>query len=664
MAFKLPGIGPQSIEKLAKLNIFSEKDLLYHFPYRYLDFSHTTKISQIKAEENVTVSGQIIHSQNIFTRSHKSLQKIILSDNTGQIDLVWFNQPYIIKNFKVGTSWSFAGPVTLYKNKLTIFSPEHGQFNTGKIIPIYPETKGLSSRWFRKNISLNLESLLSQNLDTLPPKILSQFDLISLHQALSQIHFPQNSTLLTQSRFRLAIDEILSLQTLSYLQKQSFLQKKPKFTLKKSPVIRQKINTLIESLPFSLTDSQQEAWQEIENDLLSKNKITNRLLCGDVGSGKTIIAILATYLNFLNHHQTLLLAPTEILAQQHFQSFQKFLPNLPIYLLTAHSQIPKRLSKDSIIIATHAALFQKSKFTKNCSLLIIDEQHKFGVKQRSFLNNDQNIHTLSLSATPIPRTVALTLTGNLDISFLKNPPKNRQKIKSFLVPNSKINDCYQWLQKEIDTKKTQAFIVCPFIEESESNLTIKSAKKEFDQLQKIFPKLKLALIHGKTDKKTQDKVLKDFAQNKINILVTTPIIEVGIDYPNATTIIIQSADRFGLSQLHQLRGRVGRGEAQSFCYLFTENQNDTTLKRLEYLCQNHDGFKIAELDLKIRGPGEFFATIQHGFPSLKIADLSDIKLIELSQNILQTLISKYPDFDLKKLIQNQNFDPQFNSHLN
>lgn len=659
MAFKLPGIGPQTIEKLAKLNIFSEKDLLYHFPNRYLDFSHSTKISQIKAEENVTVFGQIIHSQNIYTRSHKSLQKIVLSDSTGQIDLVCFNQPYIIKNFKIGDSWAFAGPVTLYKNKLTIFSPEYGQFSTGKIIPVYPETKGLNSRWFRKNISLNLESLISKNYDFLPPKILSKFDLIPLNQALTQIHFPQNSALLSQSRLRLAIDEILSLQTLSYLQKQSFLQKKPKFILKNYSTTQ-----LINSLPFKLTDSQIEAWQEIKSDLLSKTKITNRLLCGDVGSGKTIIAILAAYLNFLNHHQTLLLAPTEILAQQHFQSFQKFLPNLPIYLLTANSQVPNRLPKDSIVIATHAALFQKSKFTQNCGLLIIDEQHKFGVKQRSFLNSDQNIHTLSLSATPIPRTVALTLMGNLDISFLKNPPKNRQKIKTFLVPNPKINDCYHWLQNEIETKKTQAFIVCPFIEESENNLTIKSAKKEFEQLQKVFPKLKLALIHGKTKIETRNEILEKFQKNKINILITTPIIEVGIDYPNATTIIIQSADRFGLSQLHQLRGRVGRGKLQSYCYLFTENQNDATLKRLEYLCQNHDGFKIAEIDLKTRGPGEFFATIQHGFPSLKIADLSDVKLIELSQKVLQSLISEFPNFDLQKLIQNQNPATPISSQLN
>ena len=657
MSLGLPGIGPKTEIKLEKLAIFSRKDLLYHFPSRYLDFSHLTKISQVEALKNVTVSGKIIHLQNIFTRSHKSLQKIILQDSSGQIDLIWFNQPFLIKNFKVGETWAFAGAATLYKNKLTIFSPEYGQFNTGKIIPIYPETKGLSSRYFRKNISLNLNTLLLELSETLPSDILDQYHLMPLFPALSQIHFPSDEKSLSQSRLRLGLDELLSLQSLSYLQKQAFSKLKPKFILKDYPTTK-----LINSLPFKLTFSQIQAWQEIKSDLLSKNKITNRLLCGDVGSGKTIIALLSAYLTSLNQHETLLLAPTEILAQQHFQTFQKYLPKFPLYLLTAHSKLPLKLPKNAIIIATHAAIFQKDKFIKNCALLIIDEQHKFGVKQRSFLNSNISVHTLSLSATPIPRTIALTLMGNLDISFIKNPPENRQKIKTFLVPNPKITSCYRWLEEQIKTQKTQAFILCPFIEESESALTIKSAKKEFETLQQIFPKLKLALIHGKSAPKIREKTLSDFAQNKINILVTTPIIEVGIDYPNATTIIIQSADRFGLSQLHQLRGRVGRGAMQSYCYLFTENQNLDTIKRLNYLCQNNDGFKIAEFDLKNRGPGFAFSTLQHGFPSLKIADLSNIKLIELSQKILSSLIQKHPDFDLKKLIQNQN--PTISSQLN
>ncbi|MFA6007183.1 MAG: ATP-dependent DNA helicase RecG [Candidatus Shapirobacteria bacterium] len=659
MSLRLPGIGPQTEIKLQKLGILSPRDLLYHFPSRYIDFSHFTAISQIRPDVNITVSGQIIHLQNIFTRSHKNFQKIIIKDSTGQVELLWFNQPYLIKNFKLGDTWAFAGTATLYKNKLTIFSPEYGQFNTGKIIPVYPETKGLGSRWFRKNISLNLNTFLKESVETLPQNILTQYKLLPILPSLSQIHFPQNATMLFQSRTRLAIDEILSLQSLSYLQRQAFLNLKPKFVLKNYSTTQ-----LINSLPFKLTDSQIQAWQEIKADLLSPNKVTNRLLCGDVGSGKTIVALLSAYLTSLNQHQTLILAPTEILAQQHFQTFQKYLPKFPLYLLTAHSKIPAKIPKNAIIVATHAAIFQKDKFLKGSALLIIDEQHKFGVKQRSFLNSDHPIHTLSLTATPIPRTISLTLLGNLDISFLKNPPKNRQKIKTFLVPNPKITACYQWLEEQIKTQKTQAFIVCPFIEESESAVTIKSAKKEFDNLQKVCPKLNLALIHGKTESKARAKILADFAQNKINILVTTPIIEVGIDYPNATTIIIQSADRFGLSQLHQLRGRVGRGEQQSYCYFFTENQNETALKRLEYLSKTNDGFKIAEFDLKTRGPGETFSTLQHGFPSLKIADLSDVKLIELSQKILQTIISKSPDFDLKKLIQNQNYDQQIATHLN
>jgi ATP-dependent DNA helicase RecG len=650
MNLHLPGIGPQTEIKLQKLGIFSRRDLLYHFPNRYIDFSHFTAISKIKPGENVTLSGEIIHLQNIFTRSHKNFQKIIIKDSTGQIELIWFNQPYLIKNFKLGDTWAFAGTVSIYKNKLSIFSPEYGQFNTGKIIPIYPETKGLSSRWFRKNISLNLNTFLKETTETLPQNILTEYKLLPVLPALSQIHFPQNAALLSQSRRRLAIDEILSLQSLSYLQKQAFLNLKPKFILKSNKIIDSKIKNLISSLPFTLTDSQIQAWQEIKPDLLSKNKVTNRLLCGDVGSGKTIVALLSAYLTSLNQHQTLVLAPTEILANQHFQTFQKYLPKLPLYLLTAHSKIPAKIPQNAIIIATHAAIFQKAKFTKNSALLVIDEQHKFGVNQRSFLNSIRPIHTLSLTATPIPRTISLTLMGNLDISFIKNSPENRQKIKTFLVPNPKITACYHWLENQIKTQNTQAFIVCPFIEESDSDLTIKSAKKEFDNLQKVFPTLKLALIHGKTESKARAKILADFAKNKIHILVTTPIIEVGIDYPNATTIIIQSADRFGLSQLHQLRGRVGRGKLQSYCYLFTESQNDPSIARLKYIEKNHDCFKIAEFDLKTRGPGEIFSTLQHGFPSLKIADLSDVKLIELSQKILKTIISDYPDFDLKELI--------------
>lgn len=653
MSFQIPGIGPKTESKLKQLNIFSDWQLLYHFPHRYIDFSKVIPISKIIISENCTISGLIIHSENIYTRNGKSLQKIILKDHSGQVELVWFNQPFIVKNFKRGDTWAFAGTPSLYKNKITIFAPEYGQYNTGKIIPIYPETKGLTSRWFRKTISLHLNTLQKNLLDTLPITLINKYHLLPLSKALKEIHLPQNQESLNAARFRLSLDEIISILSLSYLQKKSWSNFTPKFTLKTNKNIDQKIAKLISSLPFTLTDSQINAWSEIKPELISKNKVVNRLLCGDVGSGKTILALLSAYLTSLNHHQTLILAPTEILAKQHLQTFKKYLPSTPIYLLSAHQSLPAKIPNNSIVIATHAAIFQKENFIKNTALLIIDEQHKFGVNQRSFLKQLKPPHTITMTATPIPRTISLTFFGNLDLSTLKNPPQDRLSIKTFLVPQNKIPDCYQWLEKDILKRLTQAFIVCPFIEESESALTIKSAKKEFDSLKELFPKLKLALIHGKTEIKSREKILTDFANNKINILVTTPIIEVGIDFPNATTIIIQSADHFGLSQLHQLRGRVGRGNKQSFCYLFTESSNESSLKRLDFLSKNNDGFKIAEFDLKTRGPGESFSTLQHGFPSLKIADLSDIKLIEFSQKILSELESNYPDFDIEKLIKNE-----------
>lgn len=659
MSFSLPGIGSKTSAKLEKLKINNDLELLYHFPYRYLDFSKSIKIINTPLDQNITISGQIQSINNIFLRNGKSLQKIVLTDSTGTIDLIWFNQPYLIKNFHEKEIWAFAGTTSLYHGHKTIFSPEYGQYNTGKIIPIYPETKGLTSRWFRKIFALHLDFLLKDITDPLSLKILSQNNLLSLDKALKEIHLPQNQSLLNQARLRLAFDEITSLLALSQIQKKSWQNFTPKFILKDYSTTK-----LINSLPFKLTPSQKNAWQEIKTDLLSEKKVTNRLLCGDVGSGKTVLALLSAYLTSQNQKQSLILTPTEILAQQHYATFKQYLPDYPIILLTAKNSLPKTIPENAIIIATHAAIFQKEKFVDNLALLIIDEQHKFGVNQRSFLNSTQPPHTLTMTATPIPRTISLTYFGSLDLSTLKNPPRNRLKIKTFLVPKQKITNCYQWLSDDIKKNHHQAFILCPFIEESESATTIKSAKKEFEILKNVFPDLKLALIHGKTKIETRNEILKNFKNNKINILVTTPIIEVGIDFPNATTIIIQSAEHFGLSQLHQLRGRVGRGTTQSYCYFFTDSESELSLKRLHYLEKNHDGFKIAEFDLKTRGPGESFSTLQHGFPSLKIASLSDIKLIKFCQKILSHILKDYPNFDLKKLIKNQKSISMIGNHLN
>jgi ATP-dependent DNA helicase RecG len=651
---QIPGIGSKTLEKLKRLNINKPQDLLYHFPNRYIDFSHSVKINSTIENTNVTITGKIFDFKNIYTRNGKNIQKAIVTDNTGKIDLIWFNQPYLSQNIKKGDIFSFAGTITLYQNKKTIITPEYGQYNTGKIISIYPETNGLSSKWFRKTIQTQIKNLLNPVKETLPLNLIKKFKLLDLKTALFQIHCPSNSQKLNQARTRLATEEILSLQIRSYLSKENWLKKNPKTKIKITKIINQKVKNLIKSLPYKLTNSQKKVLSEIFTDLTNPNQVMNRLLQGDVGSGKTIIALISCYVAHLNNCLSVIIAPTEILANQHYQNFQEILKNfnVPIFLLTGSKKIDlKKIPKNGIIVSTHAIIYQKLNLKNKISLIVIDEQHKFGVKQRSFLNSYLKLpHCLTMTATPIPRTISLTLLGNLDISIIDTLPKNRLQIKTFLVPHNKKVNCYKWIENEIKKTQCQSFIVCPFIDISESMVSVKSTIKEFEYLSKnIFPNLKLDLIHGKIKPINREKIIKKFQNNKTNILVTTPIIEVGIDIPNSSIIIIQSADRFGLAQLHQLRGRVGRGHKQSYCYLFTESTNQKAINRLNFLEKNHNGLKIAEFDLKNRGPGEAFSTIQHGFPSLKIANFSDIKLINFSQEILKEIIENYPKFNFSQI---------------
>ncbi len=642
----LPGVGPKTLAKLHRLGIYTLSDLLYHFPHRYLDFSHTIPISQATPDSFVTLTGKITKFQNLYTKTHKNLQIATLEDHTGTINLAWFNQPYLATVFKPNATFSVAGKISFFNHQKTIFSPEYGQYSTGKIISVYPETKSLTSKWFRKIIHTHITTLLSSITDPLPPNITQKYHLLSLTQALTQIHLPQDQNYLQQARTRLAIDEILSILAESELLKvkQQSLPPKP---LKLYP-----ISPVTKLLPFQLSPSQKQAWYEIRKDLTSTHHLTNRLLVGDVSSGKTLLAILSSYLTYKNNHNSLIIAPTNILAQQHFKNFKKYLPKIPIKLLTSRHHI-KKFPKVSIIIATHAA-FHHSKLP-SITLLVVDEQHKFGVAQRSFLSSlsPNNIpHQITMSATPIPRTISLTLMGHLQLSQLQPLPHHHPP-KTFLVPNNKTLSCYHWLEKQIITTQSQAFIVCPFIATSETQSSIKSAIQEFNHLSTVvFPHLKLALLHGKTKSNIRDEIIKKFQSNKIQILVTTPIIEVGVDIKNANTIIIQSAERFGLSQLHQLRGRVGRGEESSFCYLFTESTNINTISRLKFFTQNTDSQTIADYDLKTRGPGLITSNLQHGFPALKIADLANFKLIRYCQQILANILQQNSSFDPSKLRHN------------
>lgn len=627
----LKNIGAVTAIKLNNLGIFTQNDLLFYLPFRYLDFSHTLNISQLTLNEPATYSGQVISFNNIFTKSHKNIQRATIQDSTGTLNLIWFNQPYLSKSIVVGQNLSVAGSVSFFQNKATIVAPLIGT-KTGRIIPLYHQSAELNSNWIERTVHLNIDTLLQNYLEIIPSSILNKYHLFDIKKALIQIHQPDSQDLLIKAKDRLSLHQSLSLLATSTLQKQNILNKKPAFILTKTP----KINFL----PYPLSPSQQLAWQEIQHDLLSQNP-THRLLSGDVGSGKTIIALLAAHLTSQNKHLSLIVAPTQVLASQHFAFFKKTLPKTPIFLLNNKNKLGK-IPNHAIIISTHAAFYQNETFFKKIALLVIDEQHKFGVLQRNFLAKLRNPpHTISMTATPIPRTLALSVYGHLDISFLSHLP-HWKPVKTFIVPENKINNCYLWLKKQVETTHQQAFIVCPFIEDSESLTTVKSATSEYAKLKPLFPKLKLELIHGKIKEIDRQKIFDNFKNNKINILVTTPIIEVGIDFPNATVIIIQSADRFGLASLHQLRGRVGRGVDPGFCYLFANNPNSS---RLKYLTTHYEGQQLAEFDLKLRGPGELFSTLQSGHFYF------DQNSIELGKKIITDLLNT--KFDLKKLIINQ-----------
>ncbi|HOZ80948.1 MAG TPA: ATP-dependent DNA helicase RecG [Candidatus Woesebacteria bacterium] len=637
----LPKIGPASIKKLANLNITTSLDLLYHLPFRYLDFSKITTIDNLSENDFVTIQGQIIDFQNIYTRFGKNLQKAIIKDKTGVITAIWFNSPFLSKSLTIGQTISLAGQVNLYQHKFSLFTPYIGN-STGKIIPIYHETKGLSSSWFRNIFSLNLLKLISSISDPLPVDIQKKYQLLSLPLALKNIHQPQNQSLLDQAINRLSLNEILSLQVTS-----KFIKEKQQA----SSVHRQlkSVKLPLNSLPFSLTNSQHQVISEVLSDLV-KSSPANRLIQGDVGSGKTVVALAAAYFVQKNRQLSILMAPTDILANQHYLTAQKLFPKLKISLLTSSHQ--DQIPQTGLLISTHAVIYHQKKLPP-VSLLIIDEQHKFGVLQRSFLNHQANPpHLLTMTATPIPRSIGLTVLKHLDLSYLDTIPQNRPIIKSFLVPPSKEKDCFQWLSNHLQTTKQQGFVVCPFIEESENLESVKAATTTYENLKIVLPDLKIALIHGKTKTEDRQKILADFAKNKINLLVTTPIIEVGIDYPNATVMIIQSADRFGLAQLHQLRGRVGRSQLQSYCYFFSATKNQPAINRLKYLINHHSGLEIATYDLQTRGPGEIFSLIQHGFPSLKLASINQTNLISQADQLINDISLSCPNYDFHQLTAN------------
>ncbi len=654
--------------RLVKLRIKTFEDFLYHIPSRYEDYSLISKINRVQPGEVVTIQGIVSEINNEFTKNFKNLQKAEIADETGTIEVVWFNQSYLTKIIHQGDKISLSGKIDWFLRKIVMQSPDYElitnnqlTIHTGRLVPVYPETRGVTSKWLRRQTYKLIEENIGRFIEYLPDSIINEHSLITINNALEQIHFPKTLENAEKSRHRLSFDELFLLQ-LSAMERKLSWNKNLAGNPYSIDKFNEKIRKFWEKLPFTLTNAQKKVVSEIFKDL-SLKKPMNRLLEGDVGSGKTVVSAIAMYLSFLNGFQSVLMAPTEILAQQHYQTISQLLNPFKMRVGLATGSEKAKIKDFDVMVGTHAVLEKRINFEK-LGFVVIDEQQRFGVEQRALIRNKgKNPHLLTMTATPIPRTIALTLYGDLDLSLLDEMPVGRKQIKTWLVPPEKRNNAYAWIEKQIKETKSQAFIVCPFIEESETMQTVKAASKEFENLKEnVFKNppgseagLKLGLLHGKMKAKEKENVLNKFRNGKIDILVATPVVEVGIDFPNATIIIIEGGERFGLSQLHQLRGRVGRGEKQSYCLLFTESKSDLAIKRLKAMEAMHVGSELAELDLKLRGPGQIFGTMQHGRDLLKIASFSDFSLIEKTKKEAEKIFPTLEEYPiLLKKVQNIN----------
>ncbi len=616
-----PGVGEKTALKLAKLGISTPYDLLTHLPSRYLDRTKLSSAAHCQPGEEVCLQGILSPVKNQFTKSGKFIQMATFTDASGTLPVIWFNHIFLSKNHRIPKPVALFGKVDFFiGKKITLISPEIEYTNELGFVPIYPETAGLNSKWLRNKIK-SLIPILPENPIPIESPIWKE--------SISSLHFPINLDLLDY-KTRLELDELLVHILSGMTQKEKRLEKQ------NAPVMQidqKKLKHFISTLSFTLTPSQNQSIQEILFDL-TRNISMNRLLEGDVGSGKTIVAAIAAYIAHLNGYRTLFLAPTQILANQHYQTLSKLF-DFEIGLYTAS----QKKFNSPIIVGTHALI---NKVFAKVGLVIIDEQHKFGVLQRSKL---ATTHTLTMTATPIPRSIALTLYGDLDLSVLNR--HREPNIKTWLVPEEKRNNSYTWIKDQIHTHKSQTFIVCPFVDISESSASVKSAIAEYDRLKKVFSPLRLGLLHGRLKSAEKDTVMSLFKNHLLDILVCTPVVEVGIDISNTTIIIIEDADRFGLAQLHQLRGRVGRGELPSYCLLYSTK--DT--QRLEVLTKTQSGLELAEADLKLRGPGQIYGTLQHGFIPFRVASFANPDLILKARALAESLLPDLPKYPfLKRLV--------------
>ncbi len=653
--------------QLQRLGINTIGDLLYHFPFRYDDFSQQVTIDQLQPGQTVTVRGVVdsVRTMRPWGRRVRMIE-VLLSDDTGQIRLLWFNQVHIAKVIQPGDELMVAGKVS-GKQRLTMASPNYekvtastavtGSTHTGRLIPIYATTKGLTTKQLRFLIKQALPAAATA-ADIIPPAALQAYSFPVIAEALETVHFPADTEQLDLARQRFRFEAFLVVQVRNQQARQQLAAQQAIAVPFQEKIIKQ----FVAALPFRLTDAQRQSAWDILKDLEQAQPM-NRLLEGDVGSGKTLVAALAVLNTVTTGHQVALMVPTDILAKQHYTTFVDLLAShgVRIALLTGKQVLVddeivkpavavKQLAAGRIDVAigTHALIQEKVTF-KNLVLAIVDEQHRFGVAQRQALqqnSGDQATipHFLSMTATPIPRSLALTLYGDLDLSVINQLPPGRQPVQTSLVLPEQRAACYQHIKQQIADGR-QVFVVCPLIEGSQS-LSARSATEVYDDVQQnIFPQARVALLHGRMKQVDKEAVMESFVTGQVDILVSTSVIEVGVNVPNATIMMIESAERFGLAQLHQFRGRVGRGQHPGYCYLLTETDTQTSIDRLLALVESTDGFALAEKDLSLRGPGEVFGTAQSGVPSFVAANLFDVQNIKRAAQWAQKILKKDPNLD-------------------
>lgn len=667
-------VGPNRVKLLNKLNIYTLKDLIEYYPRDYEDRSKPKNLYECVDGEDVLIEAMPTGRISEMHKGRMTISKLIVKDQTGTCYITWFNQGYLRDKFQPGRMYRFFGKISIRGSRYEMNSPVYDEIdqskNTGKIIPIYPLTFELKQNTLRRIIENGLLEVKGQLPETLPEYVLKDNNLWDINNTIERIHFPVEFSDFNKARERLVFEELLTMQLALLKLKNNYENDINGIQFSKDA----KMSDVINMLPFKLTKAQLRVLEEIDSDMES-DKPMNRLLQGDVGSGKTVVAMIAAYKAVKSGYQATIMAPTAILASQHLESFQGILEELGIRTELLISSITKKKKTEileklqngeiDILIGTHAILEENVIF-KNLGLVVTDEQHRFGVKQRGTIaSKGQNPDIVAMSATPIPRTLALILYGDLDISIIDELPPNRKKIETYAVRKNMEERVNNFIRKQIKEGR-QAYIVCPLVEENEDMEGLQSVIELAERYQKeTFSEYKVAYLHGKMKPKEKDEIMLKFKDGEIQILIATTVIEVGVNVPNASIMVVENAERFGLAQLHQLRGRVGRGEYQSYCILKYEGNGDTIKQRMKVMCDTNDGFVISEKDLELRGSGDFFGTEQHGLPEFKIANLfEDIGILKRVQGLAIKIMEDDPLLEKEKNEKlNEIVKEKFNSRI-